>query len=132
MLDVISLIIGLVALLLAVFSIGLALWLYWCSNARANLIAHIREVLSQCRECESWDEKSEDKLFSYIGAEESRLNCYRLKSLVEIRNRAYDYLFVHQQMDDENAERLYNTPFSTWGQFVKRELLGASTGEFVD
>lgn len=131
MIDVISLIVGLVALLLSVLSILLAYWLYLCANARNNLVSQIRDVLSQCRACESWDDRSEMKLFSYIGAEEARLNCYRLRALVEIRNRAYDYLYLHQKMDDECAERMFRSPFCTWRQFVKYELLGAKTGNFV-
>ena len=83
-----SLILSIVSLLLAMISLGVAFWLYLCANARADLIAHIRDVLAECRRCESWDDRSELKLFSYIGAEERRLQSYRLKALVEIRNRA--------------------------------------------
>lgn len=127
----VSLILGIVSFLLALISLFVSFWLYLCTNARANLIAQIREVLSQCRACESWDDKSEMKLFSYIGAEENRLNSYRLKALVEVRNRAYDYLYVHQKMDDEDAERMYNSPYCTWRQFLKYEVLGAKTDELA-
>lgn len=44
---------------------------------------------------------------------------------------SYDYLYVHQKMDDEYAERMFRSPFCTWRQFVKYELLGAKTGDFV-
>lgn len=127
----ISLILSIVSLVLALISLGVSFWLYLCNNARANLIIHIREILSQCRACKSWDDRSEMKLFSYIGAEENRLNSYRLKALVEVRNRAYDYLYVHQKMDDENAERIFNSPYCTWRQFLRYEVLGAKTDELT-
>ena len=126
-----SLILSIVSLVIALISLGVAFWLYLCANARADLIAHIKEVLEECRRCESWDDRSELKLFSYIGAEEKRLQSYRLKALVEIRNRAYDYLYVHQKMDDEDAERIYNSPYCTWWQFLRYEVLGAKAGELA-
>lgn len=126
-----SLILGIVSFCLAILSIAVSFWLYLCANARINLITQIREILSQCRACKSWDDRSEMKLFSYIGAEENRLNSYRLKSLVEVRNRAYDYLYVHQKMDDKDAERIYNSPYCTWRQFLRYEVLGAKTDELA-
>lgn len=61
--------IGIAGFILAIGSILLSTLLYLFSNARTNLIREIREVLQMCRQCDSWDDKSDMKLFQYIGAE---------------------------------------------------------------
>lgn len=122
---------GVAAFGLSVFAILLAVFLYLCTNARNNLIAEIKEVLAKCRACNSWDDKSESKLFQYIGAEETRLGRYTLKALVEIRNRIYEYWKVHLEMDGHGDAYLFRVPFCTWREFLKYDLLGAEPGEFV-
>ncbi len=122
---------GVAAFGLSVFAILLAVYLYLCANARNNLIVEIKEVLAKCRDCNSWDDKSESKLFQYIGAEETRLGRYTLKALVEIRNRTYEYWKVHLEMDGHGDAYPFRVPFCTWREFFKYDLLGATPDEFV-
>lgn len=122
---------GIAAFVLSIFAILLAIFLYLCTNARSNLITEIKEVLVKCRACDSWDDKSESKLFQYIGAEECRLGRYTLRALVEIRNRTYEYWKVHLEMEGRGDDYLFRVPFCTWKQFIKYELFGANTGEFI-
>jgi len=124
--------IGVAGLVLAVFSVLLTLALHCLANARANLILEIKDVLNVARKCESWDDKSEEKLFQYIGAVEDRLGRYSVKALVEIRNRAYEYWKVHLKMEGREEDFPYRTPFCTWRQFLRRELLGNCVGVYVD
>ena len=131
MMNVVTFWIGILAFVLSIFSIGLSLFLHYCSNARSNLIREIKEVLGKCRECESWDDRSELKLFQYIGAEENRLGRYTLKALVEIRNRAYEYLKVHFEMEGREDDFPFCVPFCTWKNFLKYELLGSKPDEFI-
>lgn len=131
MMNVVAFWVGILAFALSVFSIFLSLFLYYCSNARNNLIGEIKEVLGKCRTCESWDERSEMKLFQYIGAEEDRLGRYTLRSLVEIRNRAYEYWKVHLKMEGREDDNPFGVPFCTWKNFLKYELLGSKPDEFI-
>jgi hypothetical protein len=126
-----NLVLGILAFALSLFSILLAIFLYYCANARNSLIGEIREVLEKCRECSSWDDRSELKLFQYIGAEENRLGRYTLKALVEIRNRTYEYWKVHLEMDGKGDEYPYRIPFCTWKQFLRFELFGTKTDKFI-
>ena len=123
--------IGIAGFILAIGSILLSTFLYLFSNARTNLIREIREVLQMCRQCDSWDDKSDMKLFQYIGAEENRLGRYGTKALVEVRNRAYEYWKVHLEMDDRGDEYPYCVPFCTWRQFLRYELFGSRADEFI-
>lgn len=123
--------IGVAGFILASVSIVLSALLYLFSNARANLIQEIHEVLQTCRNCALWDDRSEMKLFQYIGAEENRLGRYGIKALVEVRNRAYEYWKVHLEMDNRGDEYPYRVPFCTWRQFLRYELFGSRTDEFV-
>jgi hypothetical protein len=73
LMNMINFILGILAFVLSVFSIILAIFLYYRAIARNNLIEEIKDVLGKCRECNSWDDRSELKLFQYIGAVENRL-----------------------------------------------------------
>ena len=122
---------GVAAFILSIFAILLAIFLYLCTNARNNLISEIREVLINCRKCDSWDERSELKLFQYIGAEENRLGRYTLRALVEIRNRTYEYWKVHLEMEERGDDYPFPVPFCTWKRFLRYELFGTKTDEFI-
>lgn len=122
---------GIAAFLLSIFAILLAIFLYLCTNARNNLMSEIKEILVKCRECDSWDERNELKLFQYIGAEENRLGRYTLRALVEIRNRTYKYWKVHLEMEERGDDYPFPDPFCTWKRFLRYELFGIKTGEFI-
>ena len=122
---------GIAAFLLSIFAILLAIFLYLCTNARNNLISEIKEILVKCRACDSWDDRSELKLFQYIGAEETRLGRYSLRALVDIRNRTYEYWKVHLEMEEKGDEYLFKVPFCTWKRFLRYELFGAKADEFI-
>ena len=131
MMNVVSFWVGIFAFILSIFAIALSIFLYVCSNERNNLVSEIKEVLGKCRACKSWDERSEMKLFQYIGAEENRLGRYTLKALVEIRNRTYEYWKVHLEMEGREDDYPFCIPFCTWKAFLKYELFGSRTDEFV-
>ncbi len=129
--NMINFILGILAFVLSVFSIILAIFLYYRAIARNNLIEEIKDVLGKCRECNSWDDRSELKLFQYIGAVENRLGRYTLEALVEIRNRTYEYWKVHLEMDGKGDEYPYRIPFCSWKQFLRFELFGTKTDKFI-
>ena len=67
---------------------------------RSRLSEEIKEIFAACRNCVSWDERSESKLPQWIEYVAEPMTDYTsLSKLVRIRNSLRRYLEVHQQND---------------------------------
>lgn len=73
-------------------STAVAIWF----DRRSRYQKDIADLLTQCRETEGWDEKSESKLWQWMpGVAEDQVHNCNLRKLYEIRRSLRDYLHVH-------------------------------------
>jgi hypothetical protein len=71
-------------------------------NERVQLADEITQILSRCRSCHSWGERSEYKLPQWIEfIERSMIPYTSLPKMVQIRNNLRKYLQIHLDMDSE-------------------------------
>jgi hypothetical protein len=71
-----------------------------CTRSKDHLIIDIRNVLADCRSLESWDDKSELKLPSWIGGDERELHRQSWRALRRIRAEMLRYYRIHLEMRD--------------------------------
>jgi hypothetical protein len=75
------------------------------AKRRAELVAQAQFLLTECRKCKSWDEKSELKLSSWIEhIPEEMISCTSLPNLLHIVENLKEYLEIHHRMDKELKE----------------------------
>lgn len=68
---------------------------------RQNLIKEIKFLLSKCRRCKSWDERSEEKLLQWTEyVPEDMIPYTSLPNLLRIRKNIKRYLDIHKEMDN--------------------------------
>ena len=69
---------------------------------RVNLIKTIKEILSKCRKLESWNERSEMKLYGWlIGKKEQEIEVLKLSELLAINANLLEYYDIHLQLCEE-------------------------------
>jgi len=75
-------------------------------DRRAVLVDSIRTLLRSCRECRSWDERSEDKLPQWIDhVPEAMIPFTSLPNLLRVKESLEDYWEVHKRMDAEGGDQ---------------------------
>ena len=74
------------------------------SARRTALINHIRELLKELRSMDSWDDRSELKLFGWLENSDERTLHYRgLLELRTILNSLYTYWAIHAGTNSGNS-----------------------------
>ena len=69
-------------------------------SAWETLIDEVTSLLRQCRECRSWDDRSELKLYQWLELETPKLIPFAsLPKLARIRSNLQTYLEIHREMD---------------------------------
>ncbi|GEM_PF-4350944 len=69
-------------------------------------IERIQHLLVQCRECKSWNDRSEDKLSQWIeNVPETMIPCMSLSSLLRIEKNLERYLSIHEERDNDRANQ---------------------------
>lgn len=72
------------------------------AKRRAELVAQAQFLLTECRKCKSWDDKSELKLSSWVEhVPEMMIPCTSLPNLLRIVENLNEYLEIHSRMDKE-------------------------------
>ncbi len=70
---------------------------------RKSLINSAFKLLDKCRACTSWDDKSEDKLASWIEyIPEEMIPCTSIPNLLLINKRLKEYYEIHIEMETES------------------------------
>lgn len=87
---------GVLGTLLGVFSICFSLYV----RKKNLLILDIRISLEGCRQCDSWDEKSEDKLGPWIESERE-LHRHGYRALRRIAGQIEEYYLIHLKIDED-------------------------------
>lgn len=96
-----TVIFSIVSLILAIGGVSL-FSLY--SARKTALINHIQELLKEIRSMDSWDDRSELKLFQWLeNSDERTLNYRSLLELRNILNSLISYWAVHYSMDEDMA-----------------------------
>lgn len=74
---------------------------------RQKAFHHIQYLLTECRQCESWDEdRSESKLPQWLeNIPEEMIRYTSLSNLLRIGKNLARYLSIHEAMDDDLADR---------------------------
>lgn len=123
----VGLIISIVSIILAIGGVSVAS-LY--SSRKQALLHHIDGMLKHLRNMETWDDRSESKLFQWmLESDESTLHYRNLLELRNILNSLTSYWAVHVSMDsdeDLKPEELvydFNKDPETWSvRFIFKEL----------
>jgi hypothetical protein len=84
----------------SVFGLLFAFYVY----EKNNLIQDIKELVKDCREQESFDDRSEDKLMSWLDGTENDLQRKNLWRLKQIKKEMWHYLEIHVQMELEDND----------------------------
>ncbi|TES93293.1 MAG: hypothetical protein E3J94_01655 [Desulfobacteraceae bacterium] len=75
------------------------------AKRRAERVAQAHFLLTECRKCKSWDDKSELKLSSWVEhVPEVMIPCTSLPNLLRIVENLKEYLEIHRRMDRELEE----------------------------
>ncbi len=75
------------------------------AKQRAELVAQAQFLLTECRKCKSWDDKSELKLSSWIEhVPEMMIPCTSLPNLLHIVKNLKEYLEIHRRTYKELEE----------------------------
>jgi len=75
------------------------------AKRRTELVAQAQFLLTKCRKCKSWDDKSELKLSSWVEhVPEVMIPCTSLPNLLRIVENLKEYLEIHRRMDRELEE----------------------------
>ncbi len=70
------------------------------ARSKDHVILDINNTLQDCRALESWDDRSELKLCSWIGGDERDLHKQSLMQLRKIRKDIIRYYRIHEEMRD--------------------------------
>lgn len=119
-----DLIISIVAIILAIGGVSVAS-LY--SSRKQALLHHIDGMLKHLRTMETWDDRSESKLFQWmLESNESTLHYRSLLELRNILNSLTSYWAVHVSMDSDEdltpEELVYKDPEKWSAIFIFKEL----------
>lgn len=114
-----------ISLILAVVVVSISS-LY--SQRKEALLYHIKELLNHLRTMDSWDDRSELKLFQWMGeSDEGTLHYRNLLELRNILNGLYSYWAVHISMEEDISPdeiiRGFNKQAEKWSlKFIIKEL----------
>ena len=76
------------------------------AKRRGELVAQAQSLLTECRKCRSWDDKSELKMSSWVEhVPEVMIPCTSLPNLLRIVENLKEYLEIHRRMDRELEEK---------------------------
>ena len=68
---------------------------------REDMVRRIQNLLEQCRQCRSWDDRSESKLPQWMEyVPEGMIPHTSLSNLIKIESNLHRYLSIHRKMDD--------------------------------
>lgn len=110
-LDHIGLVLGVSSI--AVTLVGFSLYgLY--TRSKDYLIIDIRNLLEDCRGLESWDDRSELKLPSWVGGDERELHRRSWSALRRIRSETVRYYEIHLEMSEGVPFGEYQQPRKRW------------------
>jgi len=71
-------------------------------SKREDMVKRILNLLEQCRQCISWDDRSEEKLPQWIEYVPEHMIPYTtLSNLLKIEENLNRYLSIHKEMDDK-------------------------------
>ncbi len=94
-----SMTISIISLILAIGGISIASLYY---SRKAALIKHIEGLLKTLRSMDTWDDRSESKLFQWmLDSDESTLHYRSLLELRNILNSLVSYWAVHHSMYED-------------------------------
>ena len=96
---IVSYVINNILATLAILLSLLAILLHVYTERKRALLLDIEHILKCCRDTESWDDRSEYKLFSWMGTEEGTLHNYSLLELQKTRSSLIKYMQIHINMD---------------------------------
>lgn len=71
---------------------------------KSNLIQDIKGAVKACKDQESFDDRSETKLISWLEGTEEELHRKSLWRLKKIKNEMWRYLDIHIQMDIDSDD----------------------------
>jgi hypothetical protein len=119
--------ISIISLIFAIVGISIGS-LY--SSRKTALINHINGVLKELRSMDTWDDRSESKLFQWmLETDENTLHYRTLLELRNILNSLISYWAVHYSMNDdveskpENIVKNFNKEPKKWSLwFIVKEL----------
>lgn len=122
-----GLLISIVSIILAIGGVSITS-LY--SRRREALLHHIKELLKHLRTMDSWDDRSELKLFQWmLDTDETTLHYRNLLELRNILNSLTSFWAVHHSMDEdvnlppEEIVTSFNEEPQKWClRFIVREL----------
>jgi len=83
------------------------------TRSKDHLILDIRNLLEDCRGVESWDDRSELKLYSWVGGDERGLHRRSWFALRRVYQDLLRYYRIHLEMAD-------GVPFGEYQQDLKR------------
>ena len=70
------------------------------TRSKDHLILDIENTIHDCRAFESWDDRSELKLVSWLGCDERDLHKQSLLRLRKTRKDIFRYYRIHEEMRD--------------------------------
>jgi PIN domain len=72
---------------------------------REDMVRRIRSLLEQCRQCKSWDDRSESKLPQWIEhVPEDMIPYTSLSNLIKIESYLHRYLSIHKKVNDNEKD----------------------------
>jgi hypothetical protein len=84
---------------------------------RMELTAQIQERLTLCRQCRSWDDRSEYKLAQWLGwVAEEEIPYVSLPELIRLKRDMERYYNIHSAMDEQMCKQNKQSPYDLKGQ----------------
>ncbi|MFC1485851.1 hypothetical protein ACFL55_02365 [Candidatus Latescibacterota bacterium] len=80
----------------------LSLICFYYYTEKDKIIKDINEIIEDCRGCNSFDEKSESKMYSWLELGEGGLHRKSLFTLKKIKKEMERYYKIHFEEDFEN------------------------------
>ena len=84
----------------------------------------ISNLIEDCQELQSWDDRSESKLCSWVKGDERELHKKSLRELHSIHTNMIKYWQIHMEMDEKEPYGSFQTEPQPFRNFLWKETIG--------